>query len=794
MSGRFADGVVAVFSGARVRALAGWSAKALVLLAIAGADCRSRGVQMVSSAALVDGSAPAVAVRITGQAGALSPGGAALRSVFVHCPKPGGPDVVTVRWVPPAGATEVTFPGVQPSNPQGPAPFEFDAVDVTDSGDPLAPPSLAVAYAAPAPPQPTGGAVFVDCFTAALADGNEYSATFEDTVVGSGAITTAAAGTRVAPDRQEPSSVSAALRQQRADGYRWWQAAVTLQPTAAVPLGQALCQEWVAFLQDPSFFVAVRFPATADVADSRSAPLPLVVVDAATTGAPRVELRTAEEPPATVFTAALELRPDRLGVATAVLPVAAGERWMTLGVSPAPPATCAEGFAGTWALYGELALDLGGADDSCRECVLDQYLCYEGSEPPFFFLDAASAAMGVNAAATVQRSGVTCAGPIPLRLAGNPPAPPIAIAGANLQRANTNTLVKLAHTLRAWLASGEEADITLAVSSARGFVPWSLYLDSALQHPIQGPITISGSAQFDFWAAAQLPFGFRGKESLTVAAALAEPPGGSTTAADHLWVGAWAPPPSPVALVLESGAIYEGAPVRASGSLPDGDYRLVVVPNGAWVPSECYAGSTPVAAVDVAVSENTLPTTTVWPAATVGTFDVLALSGQCPLLAGAAGVDAGLAEGDALIAACADCSAAAGVVVKVRPPTVLAVEASSLDKGDTLRVSGSLPDGDYRLVVVPNGAWAADECYSGDALAAVDLTVSEYTLPLTVVWPAAPAGSFDVLALSGQCALAAGVLAPSDAKIVACDDCSEAAGVEITVPPTPLRRHLRRRP
>jgi hypothetical protein len=649
-----------VLKARRARAALGWVLKAGVLLAIGGADCRSRVAKLTSQVSLVDGRTPEVAVRVVGQPGQPAPGAPVSRSLLVQCPRPGGPDTVTVRWTPPEGATAIAFPDLQPTNPLGPAPYEFAAVPVSDSNDPQAEASLAVAFAAPAPPQPAGGPTFIDCFIAVTPAGNEYSASFEDSVAGTSGV-----GAVAAADGAAASGTVAAKR--AAGGYRWWQAAVTLRPDGDLPLDQALCQDWAGFLQDPAFFLAVRVPAASMSGDSRSAPLPLVVPEPAFAG-PRVELRTTEPPAATVFTAALELRPDRLGLAAAVLPAAPGERWMTLGVSPVPPASCPDGLAGAWELYGELALDFGGGDDSCRECVLELYPCYEGSTPPFFFTDAATAAGRVAAESTVQRSDVTCAGPIALRLAADPPLPPITLAETNLRRASPNALVKLAHTLRGWLASGEQTDVTLTVSSARG-VPWNLYRDSALQLPIGGPVTISGSAQFDFWAAARLPFGFRGPESVTVTASPAEPLEGSAWAADHLWSGAWTPPPPAVALALESGALYEGAAVRVSGTLPDGDYRLVVVPNGAWAPGDCFAGDA-VATIDIAVSENTLPSTVVWPAATTGAFDVLVLSGQCLPAAGVGGAEKALAAGDAQIVTCSDCSEAAGVNVTAAPKPV----------------------------------------------------------------------------------------------------------------------------
>ena len=610
---------------------------------------------MLAQVSPIDGREPEVTVRIGGQAGPVVPGGAVTRSLLVQRPLPGGPDTVTVRWSPPSGAAGIAFPDLQPPNPQGPAPDELAPVPGTAPRDPEAAPALTVAYAAPAPPQPAAGPTFVDCFTAETASGNEYSATFVDTVVGTGTGSLAAAGGRSAAAGAVASLVG---------GYRWWQAAITLAPAGDFPLDETLCGEWGAFLQDPAFFVAIRFPETPAPGDGRSAPLPLVTPEPGFTS-PYVELRATDLVPPAVFTAALELRPERIEVATAILPPAAGERWVTLGVAAEPPAVCPEGLTGGWEVHGELAFDFGGDDESCRECVLEQYLCYEGEAPPFFFAEAAQAAGGVSVQSTVRAAGVTCAGPIPLRLAGDPPAPPIALEGAGLGRTGSNALVKLAHTLRAWLAPDEHTDVTLAVESSKG-LPWKLYRASALTDQIAGPVTISGPAQFDFWASTRTPFGFRGQESITVTASDAAPAGGEVWTTDHLWAGAWTPPPPPAVLIVDPGAIYAGMPVTVSGTLPDGDYRLVVVPNGAWVPGDCYTGDA-LAAADVTVVDGTLPPTPVWAAATIGGFDVLALSGACGGAAAPAAGAAALAADDAVIVAGDDCSLSAGVEVTERP-------------------------------------------------------------------------------------------------------------------------------
>jgi hypothetical protein len=593
-----------------VRRMATGAAQAALLLFIVGADCNNKQVAAPVTAQLVSGVAPTVSVRATGQVGTPAPGGPVTRDVFVQCPKPGGPDSVTLLWYPPAGASALAFPAALPTNPDGPPPYQFPDVAVSDAGDPQAAASVTVAYAAPAPPEPTGATTFVDVFTAIDADGSRISASFEDAEASTGAVSSVTA--LVAPSARRAEPV-----------YLLWSAEQTVTPDATVPLDQSLCQAWSGFLQGDDFFIALRFPVQApDSADARSAELP-VVFPADAGAAPKLALQSTEPSPAAVFSIPLELRPDRLGFAENNLPQAEGERWVTLAPAAEPLADCPAGLGGGWRLAGDLALDFGGDASSCSECVLQEYLCYRGDAAPFPFTWASQASLQ----AAYAGAGTTCLGPIPIRLAGDPAAPTFAVEGVGLARTNSSALVKFAHHLRGWLAPDEEASVGLSATSART-IPWALYSDSGLTHPISGPVTISGTAPFDFWAAARLPFGFRGAETVTVTAASADPGGGQTWTSDHLWSGAWTPPPPEPDLHVGAGVVERGGLVTVSGSLPNGSYRLVVVPNGVFLPGDCYTG--PVTAeTDVVVANGSLPPVIVWVGAELGSWDVLALSGSC---------------------------------------------------------------------------------------------------------------------------------------------------------------------
>jgi hypothetical protein len=592
-------------------------AQAGLLFFLVGADCANQQLTTVFNAQLAGGAAPEVKVRVVGQAGALAPGGMAERSVFVQCPRPGGPETVTVLWYPPAGATAPLFAGLQPANPEGPPPYEFAGVPVSDIAEAGALASLVVAYAAPAPPLPIGARSVVDVFTAVTASADHYSASFEDVESTTGA--TPAAPAVAAPTGLRTPTVTA----EAADGYSWWAATQTVSPASGQPLDQTLCQSWADLFQGGKFFVAFEFPVTTpDASDVRSVSLPLVA-PAGEVWAPRIELVSTQPAPTPVFSVPLELRPDHMGFAENSLPQVAGSRWLTLApVPPQPPVACPADLTGEWELHGDVAFDLGGAASSCADCVIQEYLCLEGSSTPPIF---ASAKLGAQS--IYQGGGTTCVGPIPLRLVGDPPAPPFTVEKTGLARTGGNALVTFAHTLRGWLAGDTETTASFSVRSARG-VTWRLYSDSGLTSPLPNPVTISGPAQLDFWAAARMPFGFRGTESVTVTATSTEPGGAATWTSDHLWSGPWAaPPPSPV-LHVASSLVVTNAPVTVSGVLPDGAYRVVLVPNGTWLPGECYTGG-PVAALDVVVTGGSLPPTVLWPRARYGDYDALALANGC---------------------------------------------------------------------------------------------------------------------------------------------------------------------
>ncbi len=74
--------------------------------------------------------------------------------------------------------------------------------------------------------------------------------------------------------------------------------------------------------------------------------------------------------------------------------------------------------------------------------------------------------------------------------------------------------------------------------------------------------------------------------------------------------------------------------------------------------------------------------------------------------------------------------------------------------------------------------WTVSAAAPTGPLVSTDVTASAGVIPATVVWPAAPAGSYDVLLVSGACG-AGGV-------IVAAADAGPAAGFDVGVFSDPI--------
>jgi hypothetical protein len=122
-----------------------------------------------------------------------------------------------------------------------------------------------------------------------------------------------------------------------------------------------------------------------------------------------------------ILTVPLEYKFETLGFMESELPWAVGEHWMALGVPSEPKITCPPDIdSGNTEVKVELALDFGGEKDTCADCVLPVYYCYEGEQQPMLdtlarrFIDQ-EGTLGTGLE-SYQGSGITCLGSDPLWL------------------------------------------------------------------------------------------------------------------------------------------------------------------------------------------------------------------------------------------------------------------------------------------------------------------------------------------------------------------------------------------
>ena len=575
----------------------------------------------------------------------VAPGARVGRSVFLTAAVFPAGTLVDLEWTPPPGASGVQFVPA-PANPAGPPPFLFEDLPLQAAGSPAA--SLVLSYDAPAGAAAGGLTSVVDTLVTTAADGSSYAGTFKEDF--GGGVPAARAATAPGPPASE--SVPADARAAALATPKFWAADVWLD-SDGTEMTTALCQQLVDFLQSGKAFVASRFPVPPS-ADPRWAALPLVARPEPGYS-PHLDLERWS-PSGTVVALPSALAPERTSFAENDLPGAPGERWMTFSPRSTPRVMCPEGLSitGGYSFRAWVPLDLTGLPDSCAECELPSYLCYEGQEPPLSASQIALRALGLGSLAdSFAGSGVTCMGPLVVRLI-NPvaPNPPFEVEGMNVGTVSPPATIEASHALFN-LGSGART-ITLSATSTLG-LDCRFYRDLSgkpnLAQPITAPVVLS-AGRLAFWAVADVPVGVQGTETLTITASSASP-AGSTSVTDLYWVGDWQPPPVEVTpqVDLSSERVYVGDPVTASGTLPNGAYRLAIVPNATYVGGECYAG-VPSASTDIEIADGVLPPTTVWASAEAGRHDLLVLGDACTTAAAAPdaqGFGSTLADGRTIV-------------------------------------------------------------------------------------------------------------------------------------------------
>jgi hypothetical protein len=428
----------------------------------------------------------------------------------------------TSLWTPPPDAHGFIF--ARPPKPGGP-PFVWEN---------LAPnASIQVSFYFPQKPAGVTGAWKVtEYFEVHTSDGQYDRATHTTALGGSAAQSAQPA----APDSEsraasESASTAASMVWELA---RWFDFPSMVMDTNA-------CQSWFDFLRDERAFFAVRMP-VAQTATGGAVRVPFV------SGANYPSMFRIQRyvPAGYVYTATLELRPERLTFLANTLPEAAGEQWLAFGVSPDAPA-CPAGLsikAGNWTTMGTLFLDLSHRPDNCLGCILPIYFCYEGQDSPLAPLT--STLVGKPASAA---EGITCFGPQDVPIGTGPNWN---VMGAGSLTAMPPASLRFHHAVSNH--TGVARDFNLSYQSDLS-VSWRMYGGTStapnLGQPLANTVRLTDNQVKFIWLISDpLPTNTRpGSYSVRFIAALASEPAATRWASDIIWVGDWVPPPTPHAAV-----------------------------------------------------------------------------------------------------------------------------------------------------------------------------------------------------------------------------------------------------
>jgi hypothetical protein len=415
-------------------------------------------------------------------------------------------------WTPPPATAGFSFS--RPPKTDGP-PFVWEG---------LAPnTSVQVSFTLPQKPLGVTGAWRVsETFEVSASDGQS------DRVVHTTTLDTVAAAAQPLPEDPtgQPAAGAASVVWELA---RWFDF-----PSSA--LDTASCQSWVDFLRDDQAFLAVRLPVAQTAGGAIRAPF------VSGPGYPSMLRIQRYVPSGYVYTATLELRPERLTFMANTLPQATAEQWLAFGVSAdAPP--CPAGLsinARNWTAMGTLFVDLSHRPDNCLGCLQPIYYCYEGQRSP---LDALAFSVAGSPAAAEE--GITCFGPQDAPIGGGPNW---SVMGAGSLAAMPPETLRFLHGVAN--RTGADQDFNLTVQSDLA-VPWRMFGGTSsapnLAQPIASPLRLVDKQTRFIWLISDpLPQGTPpGSYSLRFAAALASAPAASRWASDIIWVGGWVPPPTP---------------------------------------------------------------------------------------------------------------------------------------------------------------------------------------------------------------------------------------------------------
>jgi len=455
-----------------------------------------------------------------------------------------------VTWIPPREATGFSFTGRQPENAGGPPPFVFRKVPA-HQGTPESP-DIRATYTISGVPDS-----LVDTMVVDASDGTREAWALVRRGEGTQGVfrRVQSALTAASPVRSKGST----------DGWGWELYLYSHDDTWGLTAQQA--QEFFDYLQSGDFFVGVRFPVPQE-RDSMAYRLPISMAEGQ---APKVAVLDYTKPadqgqeiPRSVGTIELDFAPERQELLENVLPQKASTGWVALK-GAGDPVDLADRFpltAGRWEFYTKGAIAIEGMPDGCRDCPVDAFFCHEGTKAPPFFDGLLARAAGIGGG-TFQAEGVTCLGPVALRLAnpysGGPVDPPIIFMdGPGGGWVQPPEQVKSLHVLRN--AASSPITVRMEVASEAG-LGWTVYEgdyeEPDFGKPVTGDLTLDGTTTYPLWLVADVPEGMEGPENATLTATSTTDPSKKAWTTVSLWIGGWVPPPATEYTVWVPVAVHQ---------------------------------------------------------------------------------------------------------------------------------------------------------------------------------------------------------------------------------------------
>ena len=413
-----------------------------------------------------------------------------------------------LTWNPPAGATDFSFPGKQPDNPDSGPPFHFSNVPVgagAESG-------VRVEYT---PPSVEQGHMFVDSFTVKSSTGEEGFS---------------------APYRWggKNSRVSEKVATEEGSGSawqlsRWWYA------VPGYDLNADLARQVADLLEEGMGFIGVEAPVPSGYDGFR---IPLIMLEG---DAPVLELMDYRQDDFAVAGVPVTWVPDYQEFLENSFPARDDAHWFAVGVPEQTSIELPSDFpipAGSWEIYGNMLLDFSAMDNDCDGCDLRFVACVDNSVLQPGLRAVISQLKWVAPVKSYQDGNFTCVGPYSIALNTEST---FQIGGTTLVKADPGESVAIGLHAETW---GSGITVSRHVESDRGRV-WDAYEGDwdgpDLSSPL--PAQFSFSSLKNIWLVADIPADDQGIEGVTLTL---EPVGGSEAAQFHtttVVIGEVTPPP-----------------------------------------------------------------------------------------------------------------------------------------------------------------------------------------------------------------------------------------------------------